>query len=87
MNIGFKISRLVAQKQGKVTVFFEDASKGNPRITGSCGMIYSYDGFGKDKFSWGLGHYTNNQAILGLLKGCQIAQEHRKKALQVFNDS
>ena len=51
-------------------------------------MIYSQDGVGKDNFSWGLGHYTNNQVeILGLLKGFQIAQEHRNKALQVFGDS
>lgn len=51
-------------------------------------MVYSQDGSRIDSYSWGLGQSTNNQAeILGLLKGCQIAQEHGHIALQVFGDS
>jgi ribonuclease HI len=76
------------RKKNKVTIFFDDASKGNPGTAGAGGIIYSHDGSHVDSFSWGLGQSTNNQAeILGLLKGCQIAQEYENKALQVFGDS
>ena len=50
------------RNQGKVTVFSDGASKGNPGIAGACGVIYSHDGLAKDRFSCGLGQNTNNQA-------------------------
>ena len=50
------------RKQGKATVFFDGASKGNPRISGAGGVIYSHDGLTKDNFNWVLGHNTNNHA-------------------------
>jgi hypothetical protein len=49
------------KNQGKVTLFFDGASKGNPRILGAGGVIYFPDGQSKDSFSWGLGKITNNQ--------------------------
>ena len=59
------------RKQGKVMIFFDGASKGNPGISSVGWVIYSHDGLTKDSFSWGLGHNSNNQEeILGLFKGC-----------------
>ena len=49
------------RKQGKVKIFFDGASKGNPGISGAGGVIYSHDGLTKDNFSWGLGKNSNNQ--------------------------
>jgi hypothetical protein len=49
-------------KQGKTTIFFDGASKGNLGKVGAGGAIYSSDGQRKDIFSWGLGRRTNNQA-------------------------
>ena len=43
------------KNQDKVMIFFDGASKGNPRISGVGGTIYSTDGHKKDSFSWGLG--------------------------------
>jgi ribonuclease HI len=76
------------KNQGKATIFFDGASKGNPGISGAGGVIYSSDSQSKDSFSWGLGKNTNNQAeILGLLKACQLAQGNGEKYIQVFGDS
>ena len=62
------------RKQGKVTVLFDGASKGNLGISCAGRVIYSHDGLTKDRFSWGLGHNTNNQEeILWLYKGFRIA--------------
>jgi len=48
------------KNQGKVTIFFKGASKGNPGISGAGGIIYSIDGQKQDNYSWGLGQSTNN---------------------------
>ena len=48
--------------QGKASIFFDGASKGNPRRAGADGVIYSADGKSVDSFSWGLGYKTNNHA-------------------------
>ena len=56
------------------------ASKGNPGRAGADGVIYSVEGKRVDRFSWGLGHKTNNHVeILALLKACQIAREKGNK--------
>eukprot|EP00253_Pinus_taeda_P024453 PITA_24453 len=47
--------------QGKCTIFFDGASKGNPGRSGAGGIIY-YSNGSKECFSWGLGIKTNNQA-------------------------
>jgi ribonuclease HI len=76
------------RKQGKATIFFDGAFKGNPGKVWAGGVIYSSNGQRKDSFSWGLGQRTNNQVeILGLLKACQIAWENGIKEIQVFGDS
>jgi hypothetical protein len=59
------------QKQGKTSVFFYGASKGNPGTAGAGGIIYSSEGEKLATFCWGLGQRTNNQAeILSLIKVC-----------------
>ena len=69
-------------------IFFNEASKGNPGISGERGTIYSTDGHKKDSFSWDLGQSTYNQAeILRLLKVCQLAQRNRGENLKIFGDS
>jgi len=76
------------RSQNLSTIFFDEASKGNPSTAGAGGVIYSPDGASKDCFSWGLGQKSNNQAeILGLLKACHIARNKGAKDLQVFRDS
>ena len=55
--------------QGKASIFFDGASKGNLGREGAGEVIYSADGKSVDSFSWGLGHKTiNHTEILALLK-------------------
>eukprot|EP00253_Pinus_taeda_P018086 PITA_18086 len=75
------------KSQGKCTIFFDGASKGNPGRSGAGGIIYLPNG-SKESFSWGLGIKTNNQAeVLSLLKACQLAKEKDPKEIAVFGDS
>jgi len=48
------------KNQGKVMIFFDGASKGNPGISGAWGVIYSPDGHKRDNFNWGLEQSTND---------------------------
>eukprot|EP00253_Pinus_taeda_P006872 PITA_06872 len=69
------------------TIFFDGASKGNPEIASSGGVIYSSDGSSRECLCWGLGQKSNNQAeIFGPLKACHIARDKGVKDLQVFRD-
>eukprot|EP00253_Pinus_taeda_P005327 PITA_05327 len=73
--------------QGKCTIFFDGASKGNPGRSGAGGIIY-YPNGKKECFSWGLGIKTNNQAeVLSLLKACQLARGKDPMEITVFGDS
>lgn len=75
------------KSQGKCTIFFDGASKGNPGRSGAGGVIYFPNGR-KEDFSWGLGLKTNNQAeALSLLKACQLARKGNPKETIVFGDS
>jgi ribonuclease HI len=75
------------KSQGKCTIFFDGASKGNPGRSGAGGIIYLPNG-SKESFSWGLGIKTNNQAeVLSLLKACQLARKRNPKEIVVFGDS
>eukprot|EP00253_Pinus_taeda_P028484 PITA_28484 len=75
------------KSQGKCTIFFDGASKGNPGRLGVGGVIYLQNGR-KEDFSWGLGLKTNNQAeALSLLKACQLARKGNPKEIIVFGDS
>ena len=73
--------------QGKCTIFFDGASKGNPGRSGAGGVIYLPNGR-KEDFSWGLGFKTNNQAeVLSLLKACQLARKGNSRDILVLGDS
>ena len=43
-------------------IFFDGASKGNPRVSGAGGLVISPDRLSSFSFSWGLGITSNNQA-------------------------
>ena len=67
---------------------FDGASKGNPRISGAGGLVFSPDRLIKSSFSWGLGIMSNNQAeCYSLLITCQIAKEKGYKSIQIFSNS
>lgn len=75
------------KSQGKCTIFFDGASKGNPGRSGAGGVIYFQNGR-KEEFSWGLGIKTNNQAeALSLLKACHLARKGNANEIIVFGDS
>jgi len=70
------------------TIFFDDASKGNPGNSGIGGLIISPDRADNASFSWGLGININNHVeSYRLLKACQIAKELGHKRIQIFGDS
>eukprot|EP00253_Pinus_taeda_P015281 PITA_15281 len=74
--------------QNITSIFFDGASKGNPRTAGAGGVIFFADNLRKVHFSWGLGISTNNQAeLLALTKACQIARDKGIKECQAFGDS
>ena len=76
------------QSQNKVSIFFNGASKGNPRIAGVGTSLYYHGGMLETSFSLGIGQSTNNQVeILTLLKAYQLAKEAKHKYLQIFRDS
>ena len=53
------------------TIFFDGASKGNPRISGAGGLVFSPDRLIESSFSWGLGVMSNNHAeCYSLLMAC-----------------
>eukprot|EP00253_Pinus_taeda_P020773 PITA_20773 len=75
------------KSQGKCTIFFDGASKGNLGRSGAGGIIYLPNG-SKESFRWGLGIKTNIQAeVLSLLKACQLARKRNPKEIAVFGDS
>jgi ribonuclease HI len=75
------------KSQGKCTIFFDGASKGNPGRSGAGGIIYLPNG-SKESYSWGLGIKSNNQAeVLSLLKACQLARKRNPEEIVVFGDS
>ena len=75
------------KSQGKCTIFFDGASKGNPGRSGAGGVIF-YPNGKKDDFSWGLGLKTNNQAeTLSLLKACQMDRKENPRKILIFGDS
>ena len=76
------------KNKNKVTIFFDGASKGNPRNAGASGLIFLPGGLLQTNFSWGLGQLSNNQVELyALLKSCQLTTEAGHSNLQIFGDS
>ena len=76
------------QTDKKWNLFFDGASKGNPGAAGAGGVLYSPGGNIENKFSWGLGTKSNNEAeALAILKGCQLATERNIQEVNIFGDS
>eukprot|EP00253_Pinus_taeda_P024317 PITA_24317 len=69
-------------------LFFDGASKGNPGVAGSGGVLLSPGGFPELRFHWGLGIETNNRAeALALWQGLSLAINRNILSLSVFGDS
>ena len=58
------------------SMFFDGASKGNPRIAGVGRVIFDYKGNKQKEYAWGIGRETNNGAEwYALIKGLELARE------------
>ena len=69
-------------------IFFDGASKGNPRVSGAGDMVLSPDRLTKFIFSWGLGSISNNQdECYSLLLVTQLAKGKGFKSILIFRDS
>ena len=76
------------KSKGVYTIFFYGASKGNPRVAGAGGLIFSPDNEKIASFSWGLGICSNNQAeCYSLLRACHLAKNFGLKEIQIFGHS
>ena len=49
-------------KENKYILFFDGASKGNPRVAGGGGILVSPTGQLDIRFAWGLDTETNNRS-------------------------
>ena len=59
-------------------MFFDGASKGNPRIAGVGRVIFDYKGNKQKEYAWGIGRETNNGAEwYALIKGLELAKKWR----------
>ena len=66
----------------------DEASKGNPGLAGSGGVLLDYTGKMVINFSWGLGQRTNNTAeILAIWQGLKQAKRLSIKKLVIIGDS
>ena len=69
-------------------LFFDGASKGNPGVAGSGGVILRPGGSSELRFHWGLGIESNNRAeALALWQGLNLAINRNILSLSVFGDS
>ena len=70
------------------TLFFDGASKGNPRLARGGGVLFSDENSVLATYAWGLGSMTNNKAeALALWQGLKQAHERNLDSLVVFGDS
>eukprot|EP00253_Pinus_taeda_P026904 PITA_26904 len=69
-------------------LFFDGASKGNPGVAGSGGILLSPGGLLEMRFHWGLGIESKNRAkALALWQGLNQAIKRNISSLVVFGDS
>lgn len=69
-------------------LFFDGASKGNPRKAGGGGVTLSPGGSTELRFAWGLGHEKNNKAEgFTLWQGLNLAIKRNLLSISVFGDS
>ena len=84
-NIEFNSWKL---KMNELCLFFDGASKGNPRLARCGGVITEANGNVISRYAWGLGNDTNNKAeFCGLFQGLRIARDKGITKLLVFGDS
>ena len=70
------------------TLFFDEACKGNPRVTGGGGILLDPKDQIEFTYSWGIGEYMNNIAeALSLREGLSQLLSHNIKDVMVFNYS
>ena len=75
-------------EKNSFALFFDGASKGNPRAAGARGILLDPGGKIEQTFAWGLGTWTNNEAEwLALLQGLQILQDKNYQKVLIFGDS
>ena len=76
------------KKLGCSSLFFDVASKGNPRMAGVGGVYLNYEGIKLKEYAWRIGRKTNNGAEwLALIKGLELAKKDGIEELVVFDDS
>ena len=76
------------KKLGCSSLFFESASKGNPRMAGVEGFYFIFEGIKLKEYDWGIDRKTNNGAEwLALIKGLELARKDGIEELVVFGDS
>jgi ribonuclease HI len=76
------------RKENKHILFFDGASKGNPRLAGRGGVLVSPTGHPELVFAWGLGVETNNRAeALALWQGLNQAIAPNVQDLVIIGDS
>ena len=69
-------------------MFFDGASKGNPRLAGVGGVLFDSKGNKMKEYLWGIDKNTNNGVEwLALIKGMEIARNVGIEELVVFGDS
>ena len=71
-----------------LTLFFDDASKGNLGIIGAGGVIYDSNGNKQIEYAQGLGRATNNGAKWYVaIKGLELAREIGIEEMSIIGDS
>ena len=76
------------RERNSYALFFDGASKGNPRVSGAGGILLDPRGHVEQTFTWGLGHRTNNEAEwLALLQGMQSLANRDLSKIMIFGDS
>ena len=69
-------------------MYFDGASKGNPREVGEGEVIINLEEKTKVKYAWGLGVTSNNQAkALALWQGLKICLDNGVNSLNIVGDS
>ena len=75
-------------KTGSSSLFFDGATKGNPRLAGTGGVIFDSMGNKQKEYAWGIGRSTNNGAEwLALIKGLELARDMGIEEMSVIGDS
>ena len=76
------------EKLGCNSLFFDGASKGNPRMAGVGGVYFNSKGIKMKEYAWGIDMKTNNGAKwLALIKALELERIDGVEELVVFGDS